>query len=49
MDSEITTGMLMHYGGAAGAALGILIILILSRVFAVQRNRLRNDINGKEE
>ncbi len=37
----MTMGMLMHYGGAAGAVLGIIIMLFLSKVFAVQRSKLK--------
>ena len=44
----MTMGMIMHYGGAVGAVLGIILELILSKVFAVQRRRMRNEIGSIE-
>lgn len=38
----------MYYGGIAGITIGILLILVLSRIFAKQRQRLRDEINGKK-
>lgn len=45
----MTMGMLMHYGGAVGAVLGIIVMLVLSKVFANQRSKLKNEIGGSEE
>jgi len=44
----ITVGMLMHYGGAAGVVLGIIIMLVLSKVFANQRQRKKETIGGNQ-
>ncbi len=38
----------MHYGGAVGAVLGIILVLVLSKVFAVQRRCMRNEIGSIE-
>ena len=45
----MTMGMLMHYGGAAGAVVGIIIMPFLSKVFAVQRSKLKKDISSSEK
>lgn len=45
----MTMGMMMHYGGALGAVLGVVAILVLSKVFATQRSKLRNDIGSSEK
>lgn len=45
----MTMGMMMHYGGAAGAVLGIILMLVLSKVFANQRRRMRNTIGGRDD
>ncbi len=45
----MTIGMMMRYGGAAGAVLGIIVTMVLSKVFANQRRRLKKEICGSEE
>lgn len=48
MGKAMTMGMMMRYGGAAGAVLGIVLMLVLTKVFADQRRRMRNEIGSKE-
>ena len=44
---QITTGMLMFYGGIAGAAVLALIALILIPVFRHQRKKLLGEIRSE--
>lgn len=45
----MTMGMMLHYGGAVGVAAGIIVLLVLSKVFTNQRRRMRNNIGGRED
>lgn len=44
----MTAGMLMRYGGAAGIVLGIVLMLLLSKIFANQRHRMRDEVSGRK-
>lgn len=45
---KMTAGMLMRYGGAAGVVLGIVLMLVLSKIFAKQKSRMRDEIGGRK-
>lgn len=41
----MTVGMMMYYGGIVGMVIGGILLLVLSKVFAEQRQKMKSDIN----
>lgn len=39
----MTTGFMMYYGGITGIAAGILILIIISKIFSRQRRKMREN------
>lgn len=41
---NVTTGMIMYYGGMAGAVIGLALFLLLSKIFSRQRRNMKSKI-----
>lgn len=41
----MTIGVIMYYGGLLGILAGGILLLILSKIFAKQRQKMKNNIN----
>lgn len=46
---ELAVGEMAYYGGMIGVIITVLMLIILSKIFAEQRQKMRDELNAKGE